>query len=74
MNFDTQFVYLDCSTSNTVYLTYFLFYLNLEDKYFGTNSLQQIFSTKLNIATGLQRSWAHPWQQYEMSVVASRFS
>lgn len=60
MNFDTQFVYLDCSTSNTVYLTYFLFFLNLEDKYFETISLQQIVSTKLNIATGLQLSWAYP--------------
>lgn len=60
MNFDTQFVYLDCSTSNTVYLTYFLFFFYLEDKYFETISLQQIVSTKLNIATGLQLSWAYP--------------
>ena len=70
MNFDTQFVCFDCSTSNIVYLTYFLFYLNLEDKYFETISLQQIVSTKLNVATGLQRSWAYPWRQYDMSVVA----
>ena len=70
MNFDTQFVYLDCSSSNTVYLTYFLFFLNLEDKYFETISLQQIVSTKLNVATGLQRSWAYPWRQNDMSVVA----
>ena len=56
MNFDIQFVYLDCSTSNTVYLTYFLFFLNLEDKYFETISWQQIVSTKLHIATGLQLS------------------
>ena len=74
MNFDIQFVYLDCSTSNTVYLTYFLFFLNLEDKYFETISWQQIVSTKLHIAPGLQLSWAYPWQQYDMSVVASRFS
>ena len=60
MNFDTQFVCLDCSTSNIVYLTYFLFYLNLKDKYFETISLQQIVLTKLNVATGLQRSWAYP--------------
>ena len=70
MNFDIQFVYLDCSTSNTVYLTYFLFFLNLKDKYFTTNSLQQIVSTKLNVATGLQRSWAYPWRQNDVSVVA----
>ena len=70
MNFDIQFVYLDCSSSNTVYLTYFLFFLNLEDKYFETISLQQIVSTKLNVATGLQRSWAYPWRQNDMSVVA----
>ena len=70
MNFDIQFVYLDCSTTNTVYLTYFLFFLNLEDKYFETISLQQIVSTKLNVATGLQRSWAYPWRQNDMSVVA----
>ena len=68
MNFDTQFVCLDCSISNIVYLTYFLFYLNLKDKYFETISLQQIVSTKLNVATGLQRSWAYPWRQ--RSVVA----
>ena len=74
MNFDTQFVCLDCSTRNIVYLTYFLFFLNLEEKYFETISLQQIVSTKLNIATGLQLSWAYPWQQYDMSVVASRLS
>lgn len=75
MNFDTQFVCLDCSTSNAVYLTYFLFYLNLEDKYFETISLQQIVSTKLNIATGSQQSWAYSWRQYDTSsVVASRFS
>ena len=70
MNFDTQFVCLDCSTSNIVYLTYFPFYLNLKHKYFETISLQQIVSTKLNVATGLQRSWAYPWRQNDMSVVA----